>query len=230
MIIKEELIKHNEPLYSFIKKSCTYNKNKLSDTLSEELYNGKSIDDILKTNDIDRNLLEEEYNQFILFDYVVDHIDEDITIDMLLNMHRILKNSTDGFKTKPNKIVWNPKELGEVEVHTVDPQYVVEELEKLLSKKINDIRDLTDFHLKFEHIHPFKDGNGRIGRLLLLKESIRNNLLPVIIFYENRRDYQLTITSIYANKGKKAKDLEDVLIKNQYKCLNELNKLYNLDL
>ena len=230
MDLKIELIKHNEPIYSFFKKNCTYNRNKLSDNLSEELYNGTSINDILKTNDIDRNILEEEYNQFILFDYVIDHIDEDITIDMLLEMHKILKNNREGFKKKPNKIVWKTKELGEVEVHTVNPQDVINELEKLLAKKINNISDLTDFHIEFEHIHPFEDGNGRIGRLLLLKESLRNNMLPVIIFYDNRRDYQLTLTSIHANKGKTSKDLERILVNNQYKCLNELNKLYNLDL
>ena len=108
---------------------------------------------------------------------------------MIINMNKILKRNTSneedprynvgGFKVVPNMI-------GLVNVvNTTEPKKVLEEIEKLLneynSKENITLEDIIDFHYKFEKIHPFGDGNGRVGRIIMFKECLKNNIMPFII-------------------------------------------------
>ena len=133
--------------------------------------------------------LIESKNHFKLFDYILDNVDEVLTKEMIINMNKILKRNTSneedprynvgGFKVVPNMI-------GLVNVvNTTEPKKVLEEIEKLLneynSKENITLEDIIDFHYKFEKIHPFGDGNGRVGRIIMFKECLKNNIMPFII-------------------------------------------------
>lgn len=117
-------------------------------------------------------------NHFRLFDYCLDTIVEPLSKNMMIEMNKILKRNTTyeenprynvgGFKILPNKI-------GLINVvNTSPPEDVESDLDELLKwyhslKKIN-IEDIIDFHYRFERTHPFGDGNGRVGRMIMFKE------------------------------------------------------------
>lgn len=116
---------------------------------------------------------------------------------MMIEMNKILKrNTTDeenprynvgGFKIVPNKI-------GLINViNTSAPEDVESDLDELLKwyhslKKIK-LEDIIYFHYRFEHIHPFGDGNGRVGRMIMFKECLKNNIMPFIVLDDDKPYY-----------------------------------------
>lgn len=134
-----------------------------------------SIDDVIETN-----------NHFRCVDYCIDKANEKLSEDIIKHLHYLLKQGTKDFflpwfnvgeyKSMPNLI-------GEIE--TAKPIEVQEKMAMLLdsynSKKVVTFDDIVCFHHDFEVIHPFQDGNGRVGRLIALKECLRFNVVPFII-------------------------------------------------
>ncbi len=196
--IKKELIKQKKSkfegnIYHYSQITYAYNSNKiegsrLTSEQTEAIFDTSSFipksDDLIKLDD-----LIEVKNHFKLFDYILDHVDELLTKDMIIEMNKILKRNTSdeddprynvgGFKVVPNII-------GVVSViDTTAPENVEKEIDELLkayNSKINiSLEDIVDFHFKFERIHPFGDGNGRIGRIIMFKECLRNNIMPFIV-------------------------------------------------
>ncbi len=205
--IKHELIEQRKSkfkgnIYHYSQVNFAYHSNKiegsqLTEDETEEIFETDSFipksDKIIKLND-----LTEMKNHFRLFDYCLDIIDEPLTKDIIINMNVILKrNTTDeenprynvgGFKIVPNKI-------GLINViNTSSPEDVEKELDNLLKeyKKINNvtIEDIIDFHYRFECIHPFGDGNGRVGRIIMFKECLKNNIMPFIVL-DNDKPYYM---------------------------------------
>ena len=136
-------------------------------------------------------------NHFKLFDYTLDIIDEELSKDIIINMNKILKRGTTdeensrynigGFKIVPNKI-------GLINViNTSKPEDVEKDLDKLLSwyKKIKKVtlEDIIECHVRFEIIHPFGDGNGRVGRMIMFKECLKNNIIPFIVLDKDKPYY-----------------------------------------
>lgn len=124
-------------------------------------------------------------------------MNDDLSKEMIINMNKILKrNTTDeenprynvgGFKIIPNKI-------GLINViDTSAPEDVEKDIGNLLLeyKKIKNvtIEDIIDFHYKFELIHPFGDGNGRVGRMIMFRECLRNNIMPFIVLDNDKPFY-----------------------------------------
>ena len=205
--IKHELIEQRKTkfkgnIYHYSQVNFAYNSNKiegshLTEDETEEIFETNSFipksDNAIKLDD-----LMEMKNHFRLFDYCLDIIDEPLSKDMIIKMNVILKkNTTDeenprynvgGFKIVPNKI-------GLINViNTVDPKDVEKELDNLLKKYNNldnvTIEDIIDFHYRFECIHPFGDGNGRVGRMIMFKECLKNNIMPFIVL-DNDKPYYM---------------------------------------
>ena len=188
-------------IYHYSQVNFAYNSNKieggkLTEDETEEIFETDSFipknDDAIKFDD-----LTEMKNHFRLFDYCLDTIDEPLSKDMMISMNKILKrNTTDeenprynvgGFKVVPNKI-------GLINVIDASaPEDVEKDLDELLKwyqsiKKIT-IEDIIDFHYRFECIHPFGDGNGRVGRIIMFKECLNNSIMPFIVLDDDKPYY-----------------------------------------
>lgn len=178
-------------IYHKLQVEFTYNSNHIEGSrLSEEQTrlifetNTIGLDDSktsLKVDDI-----IETSNHFQAIDKIIDLYDEDLREEFIKNIHKILKSGTsdsrkDWFIVGDYKAY--PNEVGGYE--TTLPENVSREMKNLLeiynNKKAKSFEDIIDFHYQFEKIHPFQDGNGRVGRLLMLKECLKNDIVPFII-------------------------------------------------
>lgn len=204
--LKTELIEQRKSnfkgnVYHHFQVNFAYNSNKiegskLTKDMTEEIFETNSFipksDEAVKLDD-----LIEMKNHFRLFDYCLDTLDEPLSKDMMKEMNKILKrNTTDednprynvgGFKIVPNKI-------GFINViPTSEPKDVEKDIDKLLKwyHDLNNItiEDIIEFHYRFECIHPFGDGNGRVGRMIMFKECLRNNIIPFIVLDEDKPYY-----------------------------------------
>ena len=190
---KENKLKGN--IYHFSQVNFSYNSNriegsKLTKEETEQIFNASNLI-------IDNDDTIETINHFKLFDYILEKLDKPLSINMIIKMNVILKQKTSHSKD-PNyniggfKIIDNI--IGQI-VPTKTSSYknVEKELNKLL-KEYNEIstptiEDIIDFHYKFELIHPFSDGNGRVGRIIMFKECLKNNIIPFIILNEHKNFY-----------------------------------------
>ena len=134
-----------------------------------------NVDDVIETA-----------NHFRCIDMIIDRAKLSLTEKMIKELHLILKNGTsdsrkDWFAVGNYKKL--PNEVGGME--TALPEEVANKMKKLLSeynnKEEKNFEDILDFHVKFERIHPFQDGNGRVGRLIMFKECLKYNIVPFII-------------------------------------------------
>ena len=142
-----------------------------------------NVDDIIET-----------VNHFKCVDYIIDNATTPLTETIIKHLHKTLKSSTSDsrknwFMVGDYKQI--PNEVGGMS--TCPPKKVHTEISNLLteynSKITKTLEDIIDFHVKFEKIHPFQDGNGRVGRLLMFKECLANNIVPFIITDELKMFY-----------------------------------------
>lgn len=188
-ILKEEKeARISGGLYHELQVRMTYNSNHIEgskltedqtrlifETRTIEANEGILVDDIIETS-----------NHFRAIDYIIDNALEPLSEDIIKQLHLILKQGTKDstldwfavgdYKRKPNmvggKLTSKPSEV----------HFAMNELIKNYNAKENiTIEDIVEFHVDFENIHPFQDGNGRIGRLIALKECLRFNIVPFII-------------------------------------------------
>ena len=137
----------------------------------------------------------ETKNHFTLFKYMLDTIEEELTEDMIKKYHFILK---DGTLTEAEKEWFNVGEYKKKKnfvgtITTALPNKVADNMKDLLEwyKKIptKKLEDIIEFHVRFERIHPFQDGNGRVGRMILFRECLVNNIMPFYIEERNKEFY-----------------------------------------
>ena len=142
-----------------------------------------NVDDIVET-----------INHFRCIDHIIEHEEEVLTENYITQLHLLLKNSTsdsqkDWFAAGDYKRL--PNEVGGME-NTL-PKDVHREMKALLKsynmQKTHSFEDILDFHVHFEAIHPFQDGNGRVGRLLMFKECLNHRHIPFIITDELKMFY-----------------------------------------
>lgn len=196
-------------LYHITQIKFSYNSNHIEgSTLTEEqtryIYQTNSLisdkDEIIKIDDIIETL-----NHFKAFDYILDNINE-LDEKLIKELHKIIKSNTsdsrkDWFNTGEYKKLKNY--VGNEP--TTDPKNVENEIQELL-KKYNDIKDkkiedIIEFHYNFEKIHPFQDGNGRVGRLIMFKECLRHNIIPFIIDEKHKLFYYRGLKNYKDEKG-----------------------------
>ena len=167
-----------------------------TNTLLAEKDTITDIDDILETA-----------NHFKLVDYMLDIAKEKLTEDMIKSFHKILKEGTSDSR-KEWFIVGDykklPNEVGGLK--TTEPNNVKKDMKKLLEwyeslKKVT-INEIIEFHAKFEKIHPFQDGNGRVGRIIAFKECLKNNIVPFIILDKDKLFYYRGLNQYQNNREK----------------------------
>lgn len=154
------------------------------------------LDDVLET-----------VNHFKLVDYMLDIANEELTEKMIKEFHKILKEGTSDSR-KEWFVVGDYKKLAnEVGgLKTTEPKNVERDMGKLLEwyESLNQItiNEIIEFHAKLEKIHPFQDGNGRVGRIIAFKECLRNNIVPFIILDKDKLFYYRGLNQYQTNKEK----------------------------
>ena len=175
-------------IYHELQVRMTYNSNhiegsKLTEEQTRYIYETRTIasDEGVPVDDI-----IETVNHFRAIDYVIDVASEPLCEDIIKKLHRILKQGT-----KDSTLSWfavgdYKRRSNFVGGHsTAKPSEVSEKMKNLLTayneQNDADLEKIISFHYEFESIHPFQDGNGRVGRLIALKECLRNGIVPFII-------------------------------------------------
>lgn len=185
---EEKSIRMPGGLYHELQVRMTYNSNhiegsKLSEDQTRLIFETNTVDvgEAIRVDDI-----IEAVNHFHAIDYVIEVAEEPLTEDIIKELHRFLKQST-----KDASLSWvavgDYKKRANVVGgrETAKPKEVPVKMQKLLSDYASlpavTIYDIIRFHYDFERIHPFQDGNGRVGRLIALKECLRFSIVPFII-------------------------------------------------
>ena len=205
--LKRELIEQKQSkflgnIYHVSQVVFVYNSNKiegsgLTEEQTEMIFETNSFfsdkdDEVVRVDDI-----METVNHFKLFDFILDHIDDELNKDMIIEMNKILKKGTSD-ESNPRYNVGefkiHPNVIGLVNViKTSKPGEVEKDIDMLISNYTKQskitLEDIVEFHLRFERIHPFGDGNGRIGRAIMFKECLKNNIVPFIIFDRDKPYY-----------------------------------------
>lgn len=184
-------------IYHKVQVELTYNSNhiegsRLTHDQTRYIYETNTIgmeNGVLNVDDI-----VETANHFQCIDLVIDNAEQPLTEDFIKLLHRTLKTGTsdsrkDWFAVGEYKKL--PNEVGGRS--TTPPEQVVEKMRELLKQYAQTdkktLKDLVEFHDQFECIHPFQDGNGRVGRLILFKECLRYDIVPFIIDEELKLFY-----------------------------------------
>lgn len=194
-LLKESLLNEKEA-YDYVQKTMAYNSNFIDGNFLtfeqvESLYNTGSIS--TREGSMQAKSLAEIQVHFSAFNYLVGTLDEPLSEEIIKAFHYCLK--TRVYENHLNKFpVGEYKKFVNIvgEMQTVSPVEVSTEVKELLerySKEKVDLDSLVDFHTEFEMIHPFHDSNGVIGRLILFREALRNDICPFIIFGTSREDY-----------------------------------------
>ena len=195
-------------LYHELQVRMTYNSNhiegsKLSEdqtrlifeTNTVDVGDGVPVDDILET-----------VHHFRAIDYVIDVAEEELTEEIIKKLHYILKHDTKdsmlswfavGDYKKRANVVGGRKTTKPADVHKAMKAL----LEEYNTKEKKTIEDIITLHAEFEYIHPFQDGNGRVGRLVALKECLHHNLIPFIIEDSKKAYYYRGLTEWKNEKG-----------------------------
>ena len=193
----EKAAKLHGGIYHKVQIELTYNSNhiegsRLTPDQTRYIFETNTIgitDAAVKVDDV-----VETANHFMCIDMIIDNATYAPSEVFIKQLHAVLKSGTtdsrqDWFAVGEYKRL--PNEVGGRD--TTAPENVAAEMKRLLAEystiKKKSFDDLLNFHYRFERIHPFQDGNGRVGRLLLFKECLRNNILPLIIDEELKLYY-----------------------------------------
>ena len=189
ILVEEKNAKLHGGIYHKVQIELTYNSNhiegsRLTHDQTRYIYETNTIgvtDQTVRVDDI-----IETANHFRCIDHIIDKANANITESLMKQLHFILKNGTsdsrlDWFAVGDYKRL--PNEVGGQE--TTPPEIVKSAIRELLdwynAIEVKKFKDILEFHYRFECIHPFQDGNGRVGRLLLFKECLKNNIIPFVI-------------------------------------------------
>lgn len=189
ILLDEKANKYSGGIYHKTQIDLTYNSNhmegsRLTHDQTRYIFETNTIGiekEVLNVDDV-----IETANHFRCIDMIIDYAKATLTENFIKKRHLVLKNGTsdsrkDWFVVGDYKKM--PNEVGGME--TALPEEVADRMKKLLSEYNNQeekaLEDILNFHVKFECIHPFQDGNGRVVRLIMFKECLKYNIVPFII-------------------------------------------------
>lgn len=187
---EEKEMKLKGGLYHQTQVRLAYNSNhmegsRLTEEQTRSIYETQTIG-VTEGNEKIDDIIE-TVNHFRCFDYIISIADKELSEEMIKHIHFLLKTGTTDsqkewfavgdYKKRPNMV-------GGL-IETTHPSKVSLEIKQLLKKyrELGNVtfEDILDFHYLFEKIHPFQDGNGRVGRLIMFKECLKYNIVPFII-------------------------------------------------
>ena len=189
-ILQEQKVsKYSGGIYHKTQIDLTYNSNhiecsRLTHDQTRYIFETNTIGvekEVLNVDDV-----IETANHFRCIDMIIGHAKAALTEKFIKELHLILKSGTSDsrkdwftvgdYKTMPNKVGG---------MATALPEEAADKMKALLTeynaKEEKTFEDILDFHVKFERIHPFQNGNGRVGRLIMFKECLKYNIVPFII-------------------------------------------------
>lgn len=209
-VLKREKESHlHGGIYHKLQIELTYNSNhmegsKLSQDQTRLIFETNTIGASQTSSNLDDII--ETMNHFKCIDLAIDHAKHKLTESFIKQLHYLLKHNT-----KDSTLPWfNVGDYKKVENEvggkpTTSPNDVHEKMSILIKqynqKEQHTIEDIIEFHYQFECIHPFQDGNGRVGRLIMFKECLKNNIVPILIKDEMKEFYYRGLTEYKREKG-----------------------------
>ena len=206
---EEKAAKTKGGIYHKVQVELTYNSNhiegsRLSLDQTRLIFETATVgvqEGVVRVDDI-----VEAQNHFRAVDYIIDKAKAPLSEGMIKELHRILKTATTDstrdwfaigdYKRLPNEVAGRK---------TTPPEDVAEEVKALLSaynpRATHSFEEIVDFHVRFERIHPFQDGNGRVGRLVMFKECLASNVVPFIIADDMKEGYYRGLAEWDNEKG-----------------------------
>lgn len=189
ILLYEKAAKYSGGIYHKTQIEMTYNSNhiegsRLTHDQTRYIFETNTIGVTGEAVNVDDVI--ETANHFRCIDFIIEHAKSALTEKMIKELHLMLKTGTsdarqDWFAVGAYKKM--PNEVGGMA--TTMPEDVAAEMQALLAaysaKKAKTLEDILDFHVRFERIHPFQDGNGRVGRLIMFKECLKYGIVPFII-------------------------------------------------
>lgn len=196
-------------IYHKTQIELTYNSNHIEgSSLTHEqiryIFETNTID--VENGSINVDDVIETANHFRIVSLIIDNAKSTLTQEFIKELHLLLKNGTsdsrkDWFAVGDYKKL--PNEVGGI--NTTLPEDVPDKMKELLdeynAKEEKSLEDILDFHVKFEKIHPFQDGNGRVGRLIMFKECLKYNIIPFIIEDDLKMFYYRGLAEWETEKG-----------------------------
>ena len=209
ILLEEKASKYSGGIYHKIQIDLTYNSNhiegsRLTHEQTRLIFETNTIGvekEVLNVDDV-----IETANHFRCVDMIIASAKTTLSEKFIKELHLVLKNGTsdsrkEWFAVGEYKKI--PNEVGGMD--TVLPENVADEMKALLKeyngKLETTFEDILEFHVKFERIHPFQDGNGRIGRLIMFKECLKHNIVPFIIEDNLKMFYYRGLKEWYKETG-----------------------------
>jgi Fic family protein len=216
-LLTEREMKYKGGLYHSTQIEFAYNSNHIEgSTLTKDetryIYETNSL--VLESKDsVNVDDVIEAKNHFRAFDYLLDLADEKLAEAIIKEFHRLLKTGTSD-ADKPYFAVGDYKKIENTvgNIETTTPGNVPDAMARLLesyhrimeegsdASNALKLKNIIDFHVKFEQIHPFQDGNGRVGRLIMFKECLAHGIMPFVIEEKNRVFYLRGIEHYHSDK------------------------------
>ena len=204
---KERMFRMHGGLYHETQVRLTYNSNhiegsKLTEDQTRYIFETKTLGDLPSNIAVDD--VFETNNHFTCIDFIIQNATMELDEVFIKNLQFMLKEGTNfAIIYGAGKYKALPNTVGGIE--TTKPENIEKEMKKLLSwyngqKKVN-LEDIIEFHYKFERIHPFQDGNGRVGRLICFKECLKNNIVPFYIDDKYKFEYYNGLKQWESEKG-----------------------------
>lgn len=210
-LLEEQRLGIRGGIYHRLQVDFAYNSNhiegsRLTHEQTRYIYETKSIGEPAMVNDI-----FEAANHFRCFDYILCTVPEPLSEEYIKALHGMLKQGVMTSVDSTAVIGDYKRYANEVgQITTVKPKEVSMRMQQLLSKYTEntmDLYDIASFHAEFEQIHPFYDGNGRIGRLLMFKQCLANGVVPFFISEFNKLFYYKGLSE-WQLEGKKLRLLD----------------------
>ena len=201
-LIQYLLMRERGGIYGIVQITAAYNSNKIEGgLLSEEQVTEIFRQGQVMSGDFRNKDVEEMQGHFKMFDYMLGSLGKPLSAEIIKDMHRNLKE--DVFEDLANGYIvgdWKTRRNTVGGITTALPDEVPKRIEELVVNKIVTIEDIARFHVEFERIHPFQDGNGRVGRMIILKQCLDNNLIPIIIMASDQEQYYRSLVSAQNQK------------------------------